>query len=268
MVTSRLSRADALAALRTERSAVLEFYRALDAGEWAAPSAAAGWNVRDVLVHMTGAVRAAITPAALRAMTTGQIERVNDRVVAENASGTPEQAFADFEIWSARGITGLTAATIPGVAGLPLRVGELGWFPLRLFPALYVFDWHTHLRHDIAPALEHPAPETDARRMSAILDWLLALLEQSHRAPLRWLDAPVALTLSGPGGGTWRIEPAPRNRLRVAPGDETGTAARIRAVALEFPLWSTTRRPWTDCEVSVDGDAALGARFLDSINLV
>ncbi len=232
------------------------------------PSAAAGWSVRDVVVHLAAVTRAAITPAALRAMTSRQIERMNADVVAESGSGTPEEALADFATWSSRGIAGLSAATLPGIGALPLRVGELGWYPLRIFPGLYVFDWHTHLRHDIAPALGLPAPHTDARRMTAILDWLTALLEQSQRTRLRWLESTVALTLSGPGGGTWRITPAPRNRLRVTLSDEAGAAVRIHGRALEFPAWATTRRAWRSCDVTLDGDAEVGERFLDSINLV
>lgn len=262
------SRSDLLGAIRAERLSVLEFCGALTADEWAAPSEAAGWTVRDVVVHMTAEIRAAVTPAAVQAVLSRQIERMNDRVVAESGSLTPEQALARFETWSSRGIAGLGVFTAPGIGSLPLRVGELGWYPLRIFPALYVFDWHTHLRHDLAPALDRPAPPTDDQRMSAVLTWLMALLEQSHRVPLRWLDAPVALTLSGPGGGTWRIEPAPRHRLRVGPGTATGTAAHISAQSLEFPLWSTTRRSWTDCDVTIEGDAELGARLLNSINLV
>lgn len=232
------------------------------------PSAASGWSVRDVVVHMTAVTRTAITPAAVRAMTSRQIERMNAEVVAESAAGTPEAALADFATWSGRGITGLSAVTLPGIGAMPLRVGELGWYPMRILPALYVFDCHTHLRHDIAPALGLSAPETDARRMTAILDWLTALLEQSHRTRLRWLEAPVSLTLSGPGGGTWRITPAPRNRLRVNVSAEVGTAAHIRGQALEFPAWATTRRAWRGCDVTIDGDAELGERVLDSINLV
>lgn len=264
----RVGRSDSLAALRDERDSVLEFCGALSARDWAMPSAASGWSVRDVVVHMAAVNRAAITPSAVRAVTSRQIERMNAEVVAESAVGTPDEALADFATWSGRGIAGLRAATLPGIGAMRLRVGELGWYPMRILPALYIFDCHTHLRHDIAPALGLPAPETDARRMTAILDWLTALLEQSHRTRLQWLEAPVALTLSGPGGGTWRIAPAPRKRLRVSVADESGTAAQIRGHALEFPAWATTRRAWRGCEVTIEGDAELGERFLDSINLV
>jgi hypothetical protein len=39
-------------------------------------------------------------------------------------------------------------------------------------------------------------------------------------------------------------------------------------MALEFPQWSTRRLPWRTCTVAITGDTELGARMLDSINLV
>jgi hypothetical protein len=259
---------NSLAALRVERQTALDFCRDLAGDEWSTPSHATGWSVQDVMVHMTAGIRALITPAAVEAMTSRQIERMNDSVVAKGRSRAPQQVLHDFETWSRRGIAGLTVFNAPGARQIPLPVGELGWYPLRVFPGMFLFDWHTHLRHDIAPALDLPAPDTDDQRMTAILSWLTILLERSHRTALRWLDAPIALTLTGPGGETWRIEPAGQDRLRVAPGNSTGTAAHITAQSLQFPQWSTTRVSWRTCEVSITGSAELGARFLDSINLV
>jgi hypothetical protein len=143
----------------------------------------------------------------------------------------------------------------------------LGWYPIKLAPAILLFEWHTHLRHDIAAALDRPAPATDARRMTAILSWLMTLLEHSHREALNWLEDPVALTLTGPGGGTWRLEPH-GGRLRVRPGGTAGAAAHIAGLSPEFPQWSTRRVPWRACAVAVTGDAEIGTRVLDSINLV
>lgn len=259
---------DSLAALRVERQAVLDFCADLTPQEWSAPSLATGWSVKDVVAHLTAGLRALITPAAIQAMTAHEIERLNDRTVVKSRSRTPEQVLADFTAWTDRGITALRLFTAPGVARIPLPVGELGLYPLSMFPAIFTFDWHTHLRHDIAPALGRPVPPTDNQRMSAILTWLMALLEQSHRKRLGWLDTPVALTLDGPGGGTWRIEPTAKDKLRVQRGKDSGTTAQISGQALEFPGWSTTRTPWRDSDVKVAGDTAIGERILDVLNLV
>ncbi|MFI5777629.1 maleylpyruvate isomerase N-terminal domain-containing protein [Nocardia sp. NPDC051570] len=256
-----------LLAMRDERRAVLEFCRDLGAQEWAAPSAAPGWSVGDVLLHMTITARALVTPAMAAMLTTRDVERLNDRLVDDRRSHTTKYLLSDFSAWSARGCRALAVLTVPGPSLIRLPLGELGWHPLEILPAMFVFDWHTHLRHDIAPALDRPPPATDPRRMTAVMAWLTALLARSHREALSWLDAPVALTLTGPGGGTWRIEHR-AGRLRVRPGQAAGAAAHIAGLTLEFPQWSTRRMPWRACAVAVTGDAELGARVLDSIKLV
>jgi len=256
-----------LPALRDERRAVLDFCGGLSEAQWDAPSAAAGWSVGDVLVHMTTVMRALLTPAAFAYMTTRDVERLNERLVTDRRRNTPEAVLGEFTTWSRRGCAAMTPLTAPGLRLIRIPIGELGWYPFELVPAMLLFDWHTHLRHDIAAALDLPTPATDARRMTAILRWLMALLERSHREALGWLEDPVALTLTGPGGGTWRLEPRD-GRLRVRPGRAAGATAHIAGMSLEFPQWSTRRLPWRACAVAVTGDAELGIRVLDSINLV
>ena len=103
---------------------------------------------------------------------------------------------------------------------------------------------HTHLRHDIAPALSRAVPATDANRMAVVLEWMLAVLSnQLPAAQPEWLERPVAIALSG-------------------------TAAQIDGAALEFPEWGTQRASWRARGVTVGGDADYGARFLDAVNVV
>ncbi|MFD6351147.1 maleylpyruvate isomerase family mycothiol-dependent enzyme [Nocardia tengchongensis] len=259
---------DHLSALRVERQAVLDFCTDLTDAEWHADSRAAGWSVKDVVAHMAADLRSVVTPDALAFMATKDVESLNERAVAASRSRSPQQVLEGFATWTRVGTTALAALTAPGVGRVRLRVGELGRYPMRIFPAMFLFDWHTHLRHDIAAALDRPHPPTDEQRTASILEWLTTLLEQSHRERLAWLDEPVAITFTGPGGGTWRIEPEPGRRLRVRRGEPEGAAARITARASEFPLWGTTRAAWRDCDVSLAGDTDLGARLLDDIDLV
>lgn len=256
-----------LLALRDERQAVLDFCAELSVADLAAPSAAPGWSVADVLIHLTVTARAIVTPTALALATTRDLERLNTQLVDVRRSHSTKHVTSDFTKWSGRGCAALTLLTAPGIDRIPFRVGELGWYPLGLVPAMLVFDWHTHVRHDLAVALDRPIPPTDPRRMASMLTWLTVLLERSHREALSWLDAPVALTLTGPGGGSWCLEPR-GGRIRVRPGPVTTAAARIAALAEEFPLWSTRRLSWRACAVAVTGDVELGSRILDSINLV
>lgn len=264
---SRAMSSPHLLALRDERRTVLGFCGGLSEADWHAPSAAPGWSVADVFVHMTTAVRAVVTPDMIPYMTTHDVERLNEQLLTDRPRDDTSCLLGEFARWSRRGCAALRVLTAPGLRLLRTPIGELGWFPTELAPAILMFEWHTHLRHDIAPALDRPAPATDARRMTAILSWLMPLLERSHREALAWLEDPVALTLTGPGGGTWRLEPH-QGHLRVRPGRAAGAAAHIAGLSPEFPQWSTRRVPWRACAVAVTGDAEVGTRVLDSINLV
>lgn len=259
---------DRVCAFRTEREAVLAYCRDLTLEEWAAPSLAQGWSNQDVIAHLGAGIKALLTPEAIKLMRSKQIERSNDVAVATRRGKSAAEVLDDYQMWSKRAATALSAFSAPVIGDLRLPVGDLGWHRLRMFPAMFVFDWHTHLRHDIAPVLDRPVPETDDQRMTAINDWLLALLEHTGRKSMTWLSEPVALTLDGPGGGTWRIEACGPKPLTIGPGEAAGAAVHIIGRSLEFPVWSTTRRPWRDCDVTVAGDADLGVRFLDALNLV
>ncbi|MEU7665378.1 hypothetical protein AB0B60_44015 [Streptomyces lincolnensis] len=83
------------------------------------------------------------------------------------------------------------------------------------------------------------------------------------QAPVAGLDARIAPTLTGPGGGTWWIDKAGA----LAPCDGT-VAAHVTAPALTFPDWGTRRSPWRDSDVTVTGDTELAARFLDAVNVI
>lgn len=257
-----------VAALLSERQAVQDFCTPLTTAEWDAPSAADGWRVRDVIAHMAGSTHAFLTPALVAMMRTTQIERLNDETVAARADHSPADLLDEFTVWSGRASRLLQIGAAGPLGGIRFPLGELGYFPLRLMVSSAIFDWHTHLRHDIAPVLGVPAPRTDEPRMTAVIEWLTALLPQSHQRQLNWLTEPVALTLHGLGGGTWRIEPRMDRDFQVTRSDHRGVVAHITGRSEEFPVWATTRRSWRDSGVTITGDQALAAKVLDSINLV
>jgi hypothetical protein len=104
--------------------------------------------------------------------------------------------------------------------------------------------------------------------MAITVEWMLAGLEQMCRTQMSWVDRPLALTLSGPGGGTWSIEQAGDGRLAITEGNCSEAQATITGVVEEFPLWGTTRRPWRDCRIDITGDEDYATRFLDSMNII
>jgi uncharacterized protein (TIGR03083 family) len=257
---------DRVAALRQERAELLALCRDLDDDEWLTASAASGWRIQDVVAHIGSGCRAVFTPAVLKMMRSKDIERFNDVFVDRRRDWTPAQTLAEYERWSGR-LTSLAGAiTQTPLANVRLPLAELGRFPAGfLLAGAMVFDHHTHLRHDIAPALGRPVPGTDAARMAVVLDWMFAVLSnQLHAARPSWLEHPVAITLDGPGGGCWLVRPdgsAAREPADLA-------VARIAGLALEFPEWGTSRVDWRHRDVKIDGDIDYGTRFVDMLNVV
>lgn len=252
-------------AFRAERAEVLAFCDSLAPADWRMNSRAPGWSITDVIAHMGAGCHAMFGLSALAIMRGDDIERTNDAMVAAGRDRPPAEVLAEYRRWSR-----VFGAVIPAGARTPLGriqipLAELGRFPARLLPSGLVFDHHTHLRHDMAPALGRPAPATDANRMAAVLEWMMAVLanQVSASAPA-WLDRPLALTLTGPGGGSWRVETSGA----VTPGRIDPAAAHITGVALEFPEWGTRRANWRDRDVTVTGDVDYGAVFLDAVNVV
>ncbi len=256
---------DRKAAFRDERAAVLEFCESLAPADWRMNSRAEGWSIADVVGHLGSGCHAMFSREALTILRGDDIEQANDELVAVRRGCTPAEVLREYRRWSR-----VFGAVVPAVVGTPvgqaqMPLAELGRFPARLLVSALVFDHHTHLRHDMAPALRRPAPETDANRMAAVLEWMTAVLaNQLTAARPAWLDRPLLLTLTGPGGGSWRVETSGA----VTPGHTDPAAARITGVALEFPEWGTRRAHWRDRDVTINGDAGYGAQFLDALNIV
>lgn len=253
------------AALRAERTEMLDFTTSLSDDEWTAPSAAAGWRVADVVAHIGATARNFYTPAGLRAAGVPSLEQFNEDPVARRRDWTRARVMAEYERASRRATTLLEVVRRTPITRARVRLAELGRYPLGLLlGGALVFDHHTHLRHDIAPALGRPAPPTDAARMRAVLTWMTAVLSnQVAQAPVTGLDARVALSLTGPGGGTWWIDQA-----GVLTPSDGPVAAHVTAPALTFPDWGTQRSPWRDSDVTITGDTELAARLLDAVNVI
>lgn len=253
-----------VSAMRRERQEVLAFCRGLSGADWSTPSAAEGWSVHDVLAHLGASSRAIFTPAALSLLRSGDIERTNDDLLGARRDATSAAVLGEFETWSAR--VGTLAAGIERTPAtrVPMPLGELGLFPTGLvLTGAFTFDMHTHLRHDICPALGRPAPATDAERTDVVLAWMLAVLGNSLRLGLvPTPERPVVLDLRGPGGGCWTVCPDGA----VAVGSTASTV--VTAPVTGFPDWGTRRSSWREHDVAVRGDDEAAARFLDTLRVV
>jgi uncharacterized protein (TIGR03083 family) len=259
---------DRIGALRREREDVLAFCRLLGDDEWKAPSGCPGWSVKDVVAHLTAVAHGVFTPWLLKLVRTKDVGRRNDADVEARRDRTPAEVLAEYETWSGRLPNLMQAGQLPGLAALPLPLGDIGRYPLAMTASAIVFDHHVHLRHDLAPALGRPSPPTDEGRMACVLEWMVAVLAQMNREALSFMDRPVLLTLEGLGGGTWAIEPKPGGKIVATPGLGVGAVAHITGLAEEFPVWGTRRSPWRDHDLKLEGDEDYAARVLDAVKIL
>jgi uncharacterized protein (TIGR03083 family) len=266
-IAAKTHRRNRITALHDQRAQTLQFCSDLTAEEWLAPSAAAGWRVKDVVAHLGSGCHALFTPASLALLRSRDIERTNDAMVDERRAWAPMDVLNEFAQWSSRVSRLASILTSSPLASLRVPLAELGTFRLDLLLAgAMVFDQHTHLRFDVAPTLDRDAPSTDANRMSVVIEWMLAVLSNQLKGSRpEGRDRPLALTLTGPGGGSWSIDPGGDV---VAGLTERPFGASIFATAEQFPEWATRRAPWRERDVTIDGDDALAERFLDALNVV
>lgn len=258
------ARLDRVGALRAERSKLLTLVARLHDSQWEADSHAAGWTVHDVVAHLGSGCHAIFSPRAGRMLFGDDIERANDLMVDERRHWNHWAVFDEYRTWSRRVAAIAPAVSRTPLSRVPVPLSELGRFPAGLLlTGALVFDHHTHVEHDVLPALGIPSPGTDANRMGVVIEWMMAVLgNQLAAAKPPWLDRAVTLRLHGQGGGVWTISASGT----VPASAEASTC--IESSAAEFPAWGTKRRDWRDQNVVITGDHDYATRVLDHVNVV
>lgn len=244
--------AAAIHALRADHDALLRLAGDLGPEEWTAPSACAGWAVRDVVGHMTQLFRQVVDPSSLPPPDpSGRTERTQDRWVEALRAVPVDQVVADY-----RRLGGQAIDALAGLQGndAPIDLGDLGTHPMHLVANAFSFDHHTHIRADlVAPAgpLDRTVPPAGEEHLAAAADWIVAGIPQMSPEAV---VAPVELVLTGTGGRT----------TRLGTGDPVAT---VTSSVADLVLWSTGRRSWRDLDVHVDGDTRAAAGFCDAVHV-
>ena len=189
--------------LEAEQERLEAILDGLDDAGWRSPSAAEGWSVADVVLHLGQTEDAVVMSAAggdgferMRSEATGVEDAAEQMVQAERA----EPAIV-FERWKGSRRAALAA----------LRAADpqqpIPWVATRLKPAtLATTRLAEHWAHglDISGPLGAPFPDTDRLRHIAwlahgTLPYAFALAGQEAH--------PVYCELTGPSGDTWRYGP-------------------------------------------------------------
>jgi uncharacterized protein (TIGR03083 family) len=257
-----------LAALRADREEVLAVARSLSPDEWGQPSDCAGWRVQDVVNHMANVFRNFVDPASVPPGVPGKTEATQDAAVDACRDWSWERVLADYEEMSEKGVEAIAGLVTGPMADNVIPLDDLGSHPLHRLANALAFDHFCHLRNDILQPngpIDRPAPPVDDLRVGAVIEWLIGGLPQMSPPTLAAsLTKPVTLRLTG-GGGEWTLQRGDGDTVEVV--DAIDVTTTITSPATEFVLWSTHRRPWREREVTIDGDADLAGRVLDSIHV-
>ncbi|MEP6623587.1 MAG: maleylpyruvate isomerase family mycothiol-dependent enzyme [Acidimicrobiia bacterium] len=202
----------------------------LDAAGWTRPTPCPGWDVGDVVLHLTQTDQLGI--ASLRGDLSRDIEQF---MRAGGASSVDDAAAASVE--HARGTGGPQVGEAWRVGAAELRAGlaaadprervqwVVGRLSVRTLAATRLAECWIHTG-DVAVALGIALAPTDRLRPIARLAWRTVpyAFERSGRA----LHGPVAFALTGPDGDAWEfgLDEEPVTVVRGPAADLCAVAAR------------------------------------------
>ncbi len=193
-----------------------------------------------------------------------------DLLLAPRLDWSPAQVVEELQTYGPRLLEALTALQDEPLASTPMTMSDLGTYPMHQLADAYAFDLYCHLRVDILAPLgpiERQVPPADDARLGPAVGWMLAGLPQMQGDAFPFVDRPLVLRLTGPGGGRWTIRGTGDGHVDVEPADDSAPAATITSEAHDFVLWGTKRADWRDL-ATVEGDTELAQRFLDTLNIV
>jgi uncharacterized protein (TIGR03083 family) len=261
---------EGLQAVRLAVAEVKAVITSLTDSEWAMPSGCDGWSVKDLVAHMSSNYKEVCEPSpppteplALPA------ERLMDLLVEPRKQWSNAEVRDEYLAYCDGAVLALAALQDEPLASTMVPLADLGTYALHQYADAFAFDHYCHLRVDLlgpSGPIRRDVPPADAARLGPAIGWMLAGIPQMQPGLANTLHAPIALSLTGHGGGAWRLS-AIDGALDVSPemrGDEVAT---VTSDGHAFVIWGTCREPWRQ-HCRVDGDAAVASMFLDALNIV
>jgi uncharacterized protein (TIGR03084 family) len=189
--------------LEAEQDRLEEILDGLDGAQWAAPSAAPGWSVADVVLHLAQSEEAVVASTGGATLRPGPgsgatVDQIMDDLVRAERAGPP----VIFQRWR-KARRDAVAALRAADPGQPLSWVEAPMKPATMATTRLAEHWAHGL--DITGPLGIPFPDTGRLRHIA---WL-AHRTLPYAFALAGQEAPdVRCDLTAPaGGGPWRFGP-------------------------------------------------------------
>jgi len=258
-----------LAASRVLAEEYTQVARSLRPEEWSAPSRCPGWNVKDLVAHLSSNFCVLVEPPSPAEPVPGlTAELAQDLLVNERRPWTAERVLAELEHYWQPALDVLAAMQDEPLASQSLTLHELGTYPMAALADAFAFDLYCHLRVDmLVPTgpVQRQLPKADDERLAPGIGWMLTGLPQMCPDFTAALDRPIGLRLTGFGGGDYTVAPT-SDRPTVTEGIAS-VAAVATSPAHEFVLWGTKRADWR-ASTTIEGDSHYAAAALDAVNIV
>jgi uncharacterized protein (TIGR03083 family) len=251
---------------------VSELIESLTPQEWQQPSGCVGWRVQDVIAHLGGGAHQTVEPPNVDegATIAGTAEQQMEAMVLARRTQTSEEIKQEYLDYAARSVDWMAGLQSEPVASTPVPILDLGTYPIHIFPDVVAFDHYCHLHVDVlAPfgPIDRTVPPVENEVLRPAIGWMLLGLPQMQGRDLDVLQRPLALELTGPGGGRWVLSPALSDAgIQVRESDEACPAS-VRSSAADFVRWATGRAPWRQL-ANLSGDVTAAEPFLDRLNII
>jgi uncharacterized protein (TIGR03083 family) len=261
---------EGLNAVRLAVAEVKSVITSLTDDEWLMPSGCAGWSVKDLVAHMSSNYKEVCEPSPPPPEPVNlPAEQLMDLLVEPRKQWSNSEVRDEYLAYCDGAVLALTALQDEPLASTMVPLADLGTYELHQYADAFAFDHYCHLRVDLlAPAgpIQREVPAADAARLGPAIGWMLTGIPQMQPGLAQTLKAPIAFTLTGPGGSTWRLATSD-GALTVTEGTQGDEVAAVTSDGHAFIIWGTCRESWK-AHCRVEGDATVASTFLDALNIV
>jgi uncharacterized protein (TIGR03083 family) len=250
-------------------SEVKQVLTSLTDDEWLLPSGCEGWTVKDLVAHMSSNFKEVVEPTPPPPEPIDlPAERLMDLLVEPRKDWTSAQICEEYLDYCDGAVAVLTALQDEPLASTVIPLADLGHYPMNQLADAFAFDHYCHLRVDLLKPtgpIARDVPAADDVLVAPAVGWMLTGIPQMQPGLEESLRGTIRLTLTGAGGGSWRII---REGAGITVVSDQGPAdVTVTSGAHDFVLWGTKRISWRDA-CTVEGDAAVAESFLDALNIV
>lgn len=242
--------------------------------DWERPSLCQGWRVQEVFAHMSSNMKEAVNPAPppedppppMKA------EEAMEALVSTRRDWSAQQLLDEYAQYFEGWIGGMSALQEEPTSSTMIPLADLGTYPMHMLANAFAFDHYCHLYIDIlAPegplAIDVDSPTDDMIRPG--IEWMITGMPQMQVEELPVaVTQPLELELTGPGGGTWTLQPAAEDGvITIPPRANLGAVATVTSAAHDFVSWGTKRSNWRSSCI-IDGDESYASSVLDVLNII